>query len=252
MRWRERCGVHAGYHRHAAGVSILRHLAAVIEIITPGTCAMCGIPGPVACAPCLSVLPRLVGAGCECCGHPWPQEVATCPQCPPAVAWTRQALEYDPSVARLMSALKDSRRRGLVAPIVALMDEVLVHPPDGAVLVPVPLTRARLAERGFNQASLLAAALGSAWAMPVSHALVRADDGTHQRGASRSARAGQVAGAFAAVGTAPHHAVIVDDVLTTGATLTAAARALRMAGCARVGAITTARVVAGGQGTRVG
>ena len=168
------------------------------------------------------------------------------------MAWTRQALEYDPSVARLMSALKDSRRRGLVAPIVVLMDEVLDRPPDGAVLVPVPLTRARLAERGFNQASLLATALGGAWAMPVAHALVRADDGTHQRGASRSARAGQVAGAFAAAGTAPHHAVIVDDVLTTGATLTAAARALRLAGCARVGAITTARVVAGGKGTTVG
>ena len=193
-----------------------------------------------------------MGAGCRRCGHPWPLDVATCPQCPPAVAWARQALEYDHSVARLMSALKDSRRRALVAPIVALMDEVLDRPPDGAVLVPVPLARTRLAERGFNQASLLAAALGSAWHTPVAHALVRADDGMQQRGASRSARAGQVAGAFAAMGTAPHHAVIVDDVLTTGATLTAAARALRRAGCARVGAVTTARVVAGGRGTRVG
>ena len=143
------------------------------------------------------------------------------------MAWTRQALEYDPSVARLMSALKDSRRRGLVAPIVVLMDEVLDRPPDGAVLVPVPLTRARLAERGFNQASLLATALGGAWAMPVAHALVRADDGTHQRGASRSARAGQVAGAFAAAGTPGVHAAVAKVAASAGIAKWEAGRADR-------------------------
>jgi predicted amidophosphoribosyltransferase len=124
------------------------------------------------------------------------------------------------------------------------------------VLVPIPLSPARLADRGFNQAQLVADACGREWRLPVRQVLVR-DDGVHQRGASRAERIRQAPGAFRVVrdGPAPRlplHAILVDDVVTTGATLAAAARALRAAGCARVGAVALARVTLTSATGRVG
>jgi ComF family protein len=110
------------------------------------------------------------------------------------------------------------------------------------VLVPVPLGRRRMEERGFNQADLLARELARRWGTPVAHALQRDDWGPSQRGAGARERRQQVAGAFRASPRPPLHAVLVDDVVTTGSTLRAAARALRHAGCARVGAVSLARV----------
>jgi ComF family protein len=117
-------------------------------------------------------------------------------------------------------------------------------PAGGSVLVPVPLGPARLRERGFNQSALLARELGRRWGLPVADALARVREGPDQRGAPRSARTRQAAGAFAARPglAAPRTAVLVDDVHTTGATLAACARALRRAGVERVGAVCVARV----------
>jgi len=161
-------------------------------------------------------------------------------------------MPYDPVVAGVISALKDSRRTGLAEPLAQLMVQRIPAPTAGSVLVPIPQSPSRRRERGFNQAELLASHLAREWRLPVHGALMRPDGGNHQRGASRGARLGQVQGAFAAQGRAPLHAVLVDDVLTTGSTITAAARALRAAGSARVSAVVTARVVLTGMGTRVG
>ena len=197
----------------------------------------------------------LPGAGaptCLRCGHPWAHEVPTCAECPAGVAWARHAAPYDPVLARVISAMKDSGRRALGAPLARLMVDRIPAPPSGAVLVPVPLSPARLRERGFNQAGVLAAHLSREWGAPVVNTLVRPGDGRHQRGASRGDRLGQVRDVFTCTAPAPHHAVLVDDVLTTGATVTAASRALRGAGCARVGVVVTARVVLTSGRTRVG
>lgn len=161
-------------------------------------------------------------------------------------------MPYDPPVAGVISAFKDSRRTALAGPLAQLMAQRIAAPAAGSVLVPIPQSPSRRRERGFNQAELLASQLAREWGLPVQGALMRPDDGRHQRGASRGARLGQVQGAFRAQGRAPHHAVLVDDVLTTGSTITAAARALRAAGSARVGAVVTARVVLVGWGTTVG
>lgn len=230
-----------------------RFISAVLELVVPSVCAGCDMPGASLCVACAGRLPALGATRCLRCGHPWPQDVASCTECPPALAWARYAVPYDDLVARLISALKDGHRRSLVPPLAAIMCARLPAPPAGAVLVPVPSTRARLAERGFNQAALLAAALGGSWGIEVHEVLARDGHGrVRQRGSSRTQRLGQVQGAFRPVSAVPHDAVLVDDVLTTGATLTAAARALRAAGCARVGAVVTARVVLARGVTRVG
>lgn len=229
----------------------MRLVAALADLIVPSACAGCGMPGPALCGACATRLVPVGETGCLRCGHPWPHAVPSCAECPPAVSWARQAVAYDDLAARLITALKDGHRRALAVPLARLMCEVIPVPAPGGVLVPVPCTHARLAERGFNQAALIARAVGREWGMGVDDVLARDAHARRQRGSSRTERLGQVQGTFRPTRAVPHHAVLVDDVLTTGATLTAAARALRAAGCARVGAVVTARVVLARGVTRV-
>lgn len=117
--------------------------------------------------------------------------------------------------------------------------------PD-AVLVPVPLHPRRWRERGFNQSELLANALGRRSGLPVAaKALVRRKDTAPQTGLTRAGRRSNVAGAFAVRhrgGVAGRVAVLVDDVVTTGATARACADVLRAAGAKEVRLLTAARV----------
>lgn len=109
------------------------------------------------------------------------------------------------------------------------------------LVLPVPLHRRRLRARGFNQSVALARDAARALAAPWSaQALLRIRDTQSQTGLSRSARQRNVAGAFRACGRLPRRVWLVDDVATTGATLAAAARALRRAGAREIRALTLA------------
>jgi ComF family protein len=116
----------------------------------------------------------------------------------------------------------------------------------GVLLVPVPLHPRRREERGFNQAELLAAELARRAGVDVAvGALVRRRDTSPQTGLSAAARRSNVAGAFVVrrqSRVAGRAVVVVDDVMTTGATARACARALREAGVAEVRVLTAARV----------
>ena len=115
--------------------------------------------------------------------------------------------------------------------------------PSGGALIPIPLARKRLRERGYNQSDVLARALARQWRIPVlRELLVRTRETPTQTALTPETRLANVAGAFA-VAKRPTSAVliVVDDVFTTGATLAEAARALEQAGAKTVYGITFAR-----------
>ena len=115
--------------------------------------------------------------------------------------------------------------------------------PSAGALIPIPLARKRLRERGYNQSEVLARALARQWRIPVlRELLVRTRETPTQTALTPETRLANVAGAFA-VAKPPTSAVVivVDDVFTTGATLAEAARALEQAGAKAVYGITFAR-----------
>lgn len=113
----------------------------------------------------------------------------------------------------------------------------------GRELVPVPLHRARLRRRGFNQAARLADALAERARLPLRDCLERRGPALTQVGRGAAERRAGPLGEVRAVAAVPACALLVDDVVTTGATLAACAAALRSAGCREVTAVTYARTV---------
>jgi ComF family protein len=111
----------------------------------------------------------------------------------------------------------------------------------GATLVPVPLHPVRRRGRGFNQAERIARAIARRTGLPVTNVLARAGPRATQMGRGRAERLAGIAGSIAPVGAAPPRAVLVDDVVTTGATLAACRAALHEGGALEVRAVAYAR-----------
>jgi ComF family protein len=153
------------------------------------------------------------------------------------------------SGGEIVHALKYSGWRVLAEPMAARMARVgrSDFPGTLTALVPVPLAPARLRERGYNQSELLAAALARRWTLPcLSNALVRMRHTTTQTALTRQQRLGNVAGAFTVMGAyrarvRGAHLILVDDVITTGATMNACAAAMFAAGARSVAYLTFGR-----------
>ncbi len=144
-------------------------------------------------------------------------------------------------------AFKYRNLRALAPELAGLLSEYLdSHPIRGDCLVPVPLHARRMRQRGYNQAGLLARELGKLHGLPMEEGLLRRvrDASPQVDATSRQQRKENVAGGFAASGTATGGKIIlIDDVATTGSTLSACAAALKEAGASSVWALTLAREV---------
>ena len=215
----------------------------------PPRCLVCGepgLPGRDLCGPCHATLPRPRHA-CPHCALPMP-EAATCPACtaqPPPLDAAHAAFDYAFPLDRLLPRLKFHRDFAAGRVLAQCMAERFAGLPRPQALLPVPLHRGRLRQRGFDQALELARPLARALDLPLHAGLLHRCRATHaQSRLDADARARNLRGAFRVdAGTAlPAHVALVDDVMTTGATLHAAAKALRAAGVARIDAWVCARV----------
>ncbi len=239
--------------------------AALFDLLLPRHCVACGGAvergrEDVCCGACWASLPRLADPSCGRCGHPLvvndlppPHErgVRRCRWCdllPPYVRAVRSACWVpDGPGGSVVHALK-YHGWTLAAAGMARRMAALVWPDDvvdeRAALVPVPLSADRRRERGYNQSALLADALAARVGVPVwDDVLVRTRATRSQTRLTPAERLTNVAGAFgAARASAPRlrgaHLVLVDDVVTTAATLNACAAAL-VAGGARVVSFVT-------------
>ena len=227
----------------------------LLSLIFPAGCPACGLPldrparGPL-CEACWTQLPRHSDSACDC-GAPLPgPDIDLCGRCRRGLADFDRGASLGPYTGALRVAihqLKYSGKRRAASRLAEQMSrlEPVQRVLEGnPMLIPVPLHPRRGAERGFNQAALLAAALARPRGLQLLDGLVRVRDTPPQTGRSAAARRRNMAGAFQA--TRPFRdldVVVVDDVLTTGATARACAKALRRAGARRVGLLTVARVI---------
>jgi ComF family protein len=222
--------------------------AAGLAVLVP-RCLLCGERGANGrdlCANCRDGLPWNTSA-CHQCAVPLPHPgfCGVCLQSPPPVSQTRAAFVYGFPLDRLVPRFKFHRDLAAGKLMAELMAEALTAAERPDALVPVPLHAARLRRRGYDQAVELSKALARRLDIPLlTGALSRTRDTAPQSELDAPARRRNLRNAFAAAhATAlPGHIVLVDDVMTTGATLHAAARILRKAGVARVDAWVCARV----------
>ncbi len=202
------------------------------------------------CQPCRKILPKIAPPLCPRCGRPQPSGTL----CPACVVWQtgldgiRSPLRFDGAVRKAVHELKYNNIRALAEPMSEMLNDYLkANPIPGDVLVPVPLHQKRLRERGYNQSSLLARELGRLSGLPViEDCLVRLRQTSQQtRTASVEERRRNVATAFACRNrdVQDRKVILIDDVSTSGSTLSACAQALKAAGAVSVWGLTFAREI---------
>lgn len=211
-----------------------------LEFLLPPVCPGCGREGEILCRGCASPLRERLD-------QPPGQPLGLPAALPAPLLQLEWCAPFTGPVRASVHALKYDGMRDLAGPLgSAMADRWRVAGRGGQALVPVPVHRERLRDRGYDQASLLAAAVGRALQLPVIPALARTAATQAQHGLGRAERARNVGSRFVVPGpfvasVTDRWLVLVDDVMTTGATLSACAWALLEAGAVGVSALTLAR-----------
>ena len=226
-----------------------RAVLGALDLVFPARCSSCDAPGESPFCPLCAETLIPVPAGCPVCGVPQDESLLPalkprrCPHCrerPPRFAQASAAYLHGGALAEAIYRLKYERREDLGSALGVLFEACAV--PKSDVLVPIPLHPRRLRQRGYDQARLLAEGAARRFRLPVASLLQRVRETGQQVGRDRTSRERAVRGAFAAKGAILGVRIcLIDDVLTTGATASAAAAALLDAGAARVEVRTLAR-----------
>ena len=235
-------------------MSVLPQVAKLGEItlnlLFPKWCVGCGKEGSLICSSCLSALPPVAPPICPRCGKPQPSGIlcASCVSWQAEIDGIRSPFRFDGVMRQAIYQLKYRNIRALAKPLAQLMCDYLVtNPLPVDVLVPVPLHRKRMRERGYNQSGLLARELGKFMdLLVVADCLVRQRHALPQaRTSNVEERQSNVAGAFACRDNRlkDKQVLLIDDVSTSGATLDACAGVLKAAGAASVWGLTLAREI---------
>jgi ComF family protein len=211
-------------------------------------CVLCdAAEADVVCAPCRASLP-CAATYCPSCAAP--NHVAICGAClrdKPQFDATLAAYQYQFPLDRLVQSFKFSANLALVDFFSDALARQVKHSgmlmPD--MIVALPLANKRLASRGFNQSALIADVVGRLLNIKVAHsAMLRIRETPPQAGLSRALRLKNIKGAFDCAGNVDgKHIAVIDDVMTTGATLSEAAKVLKRAGAIKVDAWVLARAV---------
>jgi len=226
----------------------------LLALVFPPACAACGalleVEAPF-CTLCTLATEPVPRPGCRRCGEPVerPGSCARCLRAPPAFAAADAGFVHTGPLARAIHRFKYEGHSALALPLGRALAEAsagwLGRLGQNATLVPIPLHRTRLLRRGYDQAALLTRMLAHATGLPLRATLLRRVRATRRQvGLTEAERTENVHRAFAVTGPLPRGPVVlVDDVLTTGATARAASATLREAGARGVYVLTLARAV---------
>jgi ComF family protein len=226
-----------------------RLVQTLLRLLLPPRCLGCARRGTLLCRTCWQLMPWLPSSVCaRCAGRRWPGE--RCPACPRISAEltaVRAACSYAGPVRSAVHALKFRAGRQAAPVLGALIRESLRQRPLKAdLVVPVPLAPGRLRRRGYNQAALLAEQLGHHLGGPLELDLLGREDRPAQRTLGAAERWANLRGSIhcrAPTRVVGRRIIVVDDVMTTGATLSACAEALAAAGARQVFGLVVARTL---------
>ena len=215
-------------------------LEKIVAIIAPHRCIVCGNYDNILCISCLHDIPRLEVSCCVLCGKPT-VDWRVCIACEPRAKLMRiwPFAEYTGITEAVIKRFKFAHARAAADPLAICIDMTLPYLEPGWLVVSIPTAAVRVRQRGYDQAALLAHALAKKRGLAYASVLNRRHN-MRQLGASRVARRAQASQMFTAQSVRGKKVLLVDDVCTTGATLQAAAVALKKAGAAEVSATVVA------------
>ena len=221
-----------------------------LELLFPQHCVGCGKEGSLVCRSCLKLLSDITPPICPRCGRPQADAIP----CSSCVSWQakidgiRSPFRFDGVMRQAIHQLKYHNLRALAVPLAKLLHDYLMNNPVPAeILVPVPIHRKRLRERGYNQSSLLARELGKLSNLSVmDDCLMRQrHTPTQVRTKSIDERRNNVTNAFACRDNRLQNkqVLLIDDVATSGTTLDACATAIKASGATSVWGLVMAREI---------
>jgi competence protein ComFC len=228
--------------------SLKPYVSALADLFYPQRCVGCEKrASDLLCRACFEALPRIGHPTCARCGMPTAFETFVCDECKKVdfgFESARAPLRYEGVGEEIVHALK---YRGYTRVVERLAAPLMLEALDGEKLfdavVPVPLHRSRLRKRGFNQAELLARGVAKGINAPVSDTLQVVRKTRDQVELSAAERRANVEGAYSARGGVRGRVLLIDDVFTTGATVSACAETILRAGAEEVHALSLCRTV---------